>query len=232
MNELSSGAFRLTTSTIAGRESHIYRADKARHVLIQPVDDHDQNLLNKEVGEIARLTSMSFTLAAFKINDWNSELTPWQAPPVFGKKPFGDKAASTLDYIITHLLPALQEQGISTAHCILDGYSLAGLFALWSGYTSSVFNGIAAASPSVWYPGWIAFINDKKPLCQNIYLSLGDKEEHTRNPIMAQVGHCINRQHQALQQQGVNTTLHWNPGNHFATPHLRMAQAFAWLLNQ
>ena len=60
------------------------------------MDEHDFDLLNKEVELIHSLSDMPFTLAAFKVNDWNSELTPWPAPPVFGKIPFGEGAEKTL----------------------------------------------------------------------------------------------------------------------------------------
>ena len=165
------------------------------------------------------------------VEDWNSELTPWPSPPVFGKQPFGDQAKDTLDYILHELLPALPPLMGPATHCLLGGYSLAGLFALWAAYQTSHFEGIAAASPSVWYPGWTQYAADHTPHAPSIYLSLGDKEEKTRNPIMAQVGNAIRQQHTLLTRQGITTHLEWNPGNHFIDSERRMAKAFAWLLN-
>ena len=114
---------------------------------------------------------------------------------------------------------------------MLGGYSLAGLFALWAGYQSDVFEGIAAASPSVWFPDWIEYASARKPLTSAVYLSLGDKEEKAKNPIMAQVGLAIRSQEKMLQEQGVNTILEWNTGNHFVDSEKRMAKGFAWLMN-
>ena len=37
---------------------------------------------------------------------------------------------------------------------VLGGYSLAGLFALWAATRTDTMYGVAAASPSVWFPGW------------------------------------------------------------------------------
>ena len=68
------------------------------------------------------------------------------------------------------------------------------LFALWASYQTDKFEGIVAASPSVWFPKWIEYAKDNKPLSKSIYLSLGDKEEKTKNPVMAQVGNAIRRQ--------------------------------------
>ena len=46
------------------------------------------------------------------------------------------------------------------------------------------------------------------------YLSLGDKEEKTRNKVMATVGERIKMQYDILNNDRV---LEWNSGNHFAT---------------
>ena len=57
-----------------------------------------------------------------------------------------------------------------------------------------------------------------------------DKEEKTKNPVMATVGDCIREAHAWLQQCGIRSTLEWNPGNHFRDPGLRTAKAFAWVM--
>jgi predicted alpha/beta superfamily hydrolase len=43
---------------------------------------------------------------------------------------------------------------------IIGGYSLAGLFALWASTRTDLFFGVAAASPSVWFPGFIDYMAD------------------------------------------------------------------------
>ena len=197
-------------------------------MLIQPIDEHDLELLDQEVEAIKELSDKPFSLVAFMIKDWNQELTPWAAPPVFGKTPFGDGAEKTLKFITNQLLPEVQE---NIPHLILGGYSLAGLFALWAGYQTDKFEGIAAASPSVWYPQWIDYASENKPFVKSVYLSLGDKEEKAKNPMMAQVGDAIRKQHELLREQDVNTILEWNAGNHFVDSEKRMAKGFAWLLN-
>ena len=215
--------------TIADRTCFLYQDAAATHLLIQPIDEHDLELLDQEVEAIKELTHKPFSLVAFMINDWNQELTPWAAPPVFGKVPFGSGAKDTLTFITSQLLPVVQEK---TAHVILGGYSLAGLYALWASYQTDRFEGIVAASPSVWFPKWIEYAKDNKPLAKSIYLSLGDKEEKTKNPVMAQVGNAIRRQNELLKGQNVNTILEWNPGNHFIDSEKRTAKGFAWVMNK
>ena len=209
---------------VSGRTCFLYQDAEATHLLIQPIDEHDLEALDQEVEAIKELSDKHFSLVAFIINDWNQELTPWAAPPVFGKTPFGDGAEKTLEFITGQLLPKVQE---NISHLILGGYSLAGLFALWAGYQTDRFEGIAAASPSVWYPQWIDYISRKRPLAKYVHLSLGDKEEKAKNPVMAQVGNAIRKQHGLLMEQEVNTILEWNAGNHFVDSDKRTAKGFA-----
>ena len=115
--------------------------------------------------------------------------------------------------------------------CLIGGYSLAGFFALWASYQTLMFNGVAAVSPSVWYPDWMNYVETHKPMTSSVYLSLGDREERTRNPVMARVGECIRKQHELLATQGINTILEWNKGNHFQHTDERTANGFAWLIN-
>ena len=214
--------------TLSDRICFLYQDEAAKHLLIQPIDEHDLEVLDHEVEAIKELSDKPFSLVAFMIKDWNQELTPWVAPPVFGKTPFGDGAEKTLEFITSQLLPEVQE---NITHLILGGYSLAGLFALWAGYQTDLFEGIAAASPSVWYPQWIDFASENKPLAKSVYLSLGDKEEKAKNPVMAQVGNAIRKQHELLTEQEIKTILEWNAGNHFVDSDKRMAKGFAWAIN-
>lgn len=93
-------------------------------------------------------------------------------------------------------------------NCYIGGYSLAGLFALWAACQKNVFQGVAAASPSVWFPGFAAYMDEKGIQCENIYLSLGDKEEKARNPVMATVGDRIRDMYEMLKKQ--EKTASWN----------------------
>ena len=215
--------------SIDGRTCILYQDEAATHLLIQPIDEHDLELLDQEIEAIKKLSDKPFSLVAFMIKDWNQELTPWAAPAVFGKVLFGSGAEKTLEFITSRLLPEVQE---NIPHLILGGYSLAGLFALWAGYQTDKFDGIVAASPSVWFPQWIEYATDNKPLAKSIYLSLGDKEEKAKNPVMAQVGNAIRRQNELLTGQMDNTILEWNPGNHFVDSEKRTAKGFAWVMDK
>ena len=197
----------------------------ANTVLIQMVDDHDLDGLGSEVTEIRKLTDTDFFLIAIKVKSWNNDLSPWQAPPVFGKEGFGGGAEDTLTEVLKYTVD-------SSKTYYIGGYSLAGLFALWSAYRTDVFRGVAAASPSIWFPGFTDHMRDNIINTGSVYLSLGDKEEKARNPLMATVGARIREAHDLLKEQGIDTILEWNPGNHFKDADIRTARAFAWVMGR
>ena len=209
-----------------------YITDTAIYLLIQPVDEHDIEVLDNEVEEILNNTDKHFSLIAFKIEDWNNELSPWEAPPAFGNKTFGSGAKDTLEFIESRLIPTVKEKYNldNDIKFILGGYSLAGLFSLWSAYKSDIFSGIAAASPSVWFNGWEEFMNNNTPLSNTIYLSLGYTEEKTKNKVMSKVGDNIRKLEELLKNDKINTILEWNKGGHFSDSDLRVAKAFVWCI--
>lgn len=209
-----------------------YITDAAKYLLIQPVDEHDIKVLDNEVVQIQNNTDKQFSLIAFNIEDWNNELSPWEAPPAFGNKSFGSGAKDTLEFIETRLIPTVKEKYNlgDEIKFILGGYSLAGLFSLWSVYKSNTFLGIAAASPSVWFNGWEEFMNNNTPLSNTFYLSLGDSEEKTKNKVMSAVGDNIRKQEELLKNDNINTILEWNKGGHFNDSDLRVAKAFTWCI--
>ncbi len=220
------------TLTVGQTTCVTYVDEKPQYLLIQPVDDHDLEVLDSEVEQISQGQDAPFVLAAFKIKDWNKELSPWEAPAAFGKENFGSGAGQTLDYVLHALLPAIRQKYDleETLPLIIGGYSLAGLFSLWSAYQKELFSAVMAASPSVWFEGWTAYAKANVPMTENIYLSLGDREEKTRNQAMARVGDAIREQEVLLKEQQVNCTLEWNQGNHFMDADGRCAKGFIWCM--
>ena len=202
---------------------HEFGDVNADTVLIQPVDEHDLAGIKNEVSLITANSDKSFRLVAVKIDNWNIDLSPWKAPAVFGKEDFGEGAERTLDELLK-----LCSDGSKTYY--IGGYSLAGLFALWAVYRTDKFTGVAAASPSMWFPGFTDYMKEHKIRTDAVYLSLGDKEEKTRHPVMATVGDRIREAHSLLLEQGVKCVLEWNEGNHFKDADVRTAKAFAWVI--
>jgi len=158
-----------------------YGEPNAKNVLLQPVGDHDLPAIENEIREIKRMTAQPFRLIAVKVERWNDDLSPWCAPAVFGHEDFGDGAAA----LLREILPLCED---ADRRYIIGGYSMAGLFALWSAYRTDRFSGIAAASPSLWFPKFLEYMQAHDLHSAAVYLSLGNREEKTRNPVMAAVG--------------------------------------------
>ena len=198
-----------------------------------PSYEPDKEVLDKEVQSIADAVDVPFSLLAFSVAEPYEELSPWDAPPVFGNTAFGHGAGETLTFIEKELVPkATEECGLpQSLPLILGGYSLAGLFALWTAWQTDAFSAIAAASPSVWFPDWLDYARQDRPKTKAVYLSLGDREWRTRNPVMATVKDCICSHYEYLNSlEGLEAVLEWNKGNHFQHTDKRCAKAFAWCL--
>ncbi len=201
-----------------------YGNPNAATVLIQPIGEHDPAGLEREMETIRLLTKQDFRFVAVKVERWNQDLSPWEAPAVFRDERFGSGAPETLDAIVDYC----RDRRLT---CYIGGYSLAGLFSLWAACRIDLFTGAAAASPSMWFPGFTDYLRTNRIRSRAVYLSLGDKEEKVRNPVIATVGDRIREGYELIRAQDVDCVLEWNPGNHFAQPDLRTAKAFAWLMN-
>ena len=193
-------------------------------VLVQPVDDYDLKGVENEFAFISSEYKGDIRLVAVKVDDWNRDLSPWKAPAVFGKEGFCGEAEKTMKDIIRICSD-------SSKTFYIGGYSLAGLFSLWALYNTDVFKGAACASPSMWFPGLLEYMKENKIRGEKIYLSLGNREEKAKNPVMATVGDRIREAYALLSGQGINCVLEWNEGNHFKDADIRTAKAFLWLLN-
>lgn len=216
---------------IQNRSCILFSTPSPKFLLIQPTGTHELETLEQEVSTIAE-SGAEFLFVAFPIQNWNTELCPWQAKQAFGNEPFGAGAPETFRFITEDLIPALQENySVIKVPCILGGYSLAGLFALWSAYKTNLFSGIAACSPSLWIDGWEEFSTTHTPHCSNIYLSIGNKEHKTRNPLLQKSKVKLTNQYTLLQTQNIQTVLEINSGNHFQDCAIRTAKGFLWCIH-
>ena len=221
------------TMQIENRPCRIYGEAHAEYLLLQMTGEHEQQNMDNEVYAIAQ-SDRNFLFAAIPVESWNDALSPWEAPAVWGKQGFGGNAADTLRFLTEQVIPSLKQQFDlpENVKIILGGYSLAGLFALWASTQTNQFYGVAAASPSVWFPGWMEFEQQHPIQTQRVYLSLGDKEERTKNAVMAVVGDDIRTLHSRLIERGADCTLEWNSGGHFKDADLRTAKAFQWVMEE
>ena len=161
--------------------------------------------------------------------DWNNDLTPWPADPVFKKgKPFGGKAESYLRRLENEIIPDIEAGlGLVPDERWLLGVSLAGLFAVWAATQSKLFTRIAAISGSFWYPGFPEWLRSQPlaPSLRAAYLSLGRKEAEGKNPHLKDIAAQTRKVAGILTEKGVPTAFEWTEGTHFAPVIPRLEQA-------
>ncbi|MDE6918024.1 MAG: alpha/beta hydrolase [Lachnospiraceae bacterium] len=181
------------------------------------------------------LPGAAFVLAAYESDNWNDDFSPWAAPAVFGREGFGGKAGDTLEWLTAFYMPYV-EKGLSEPVRFSLGYSLAGLFGLWAYCESALFSGAVSCSGSLWYDGWLDYVREKAAECRDqaayLYLSLGDREERTKNRRMAAVGGNTKAVYTLLcvNQENVQGIFEWNQGGHFSEPDLRISKGIYWIL--
>lgn len=212
---------------------NVFATEHPEVLLIQPSARHETKNygINREVKALAANATKGFAIVFFDTVEWAKALMPWHDEAVSRDEEVGMHAQDTLIYIEESLVPWLHER-FGKLPCIIGGYSLGGLFALWAARQSTAFDAVAAASPSLWIKGWADFADSRSLNVQLAYVSLGDREEHCRNQRMARIGDCVRHEHMTLTTQlGTSaTTLEWNSGGHFGNEAERTAKAFAWCI--
>ncbi len=189
----------------------------------------------EEGEEVHRLlrerTQADFTFVLCTVPDWNRDLSPWPAPALGKGEAFAGGAAAYLRWLLEEVCPEA-ERDRTPAWRGIAGYSLAGLFSLWTLFQTDHFQRAATVSGSLWYPGLLDYVqNTACPgVPQRVYFSLGDKEDRTRHPLFSHNGTNTAAIQQFFQERGTETVYLRNPGNHFTDPAGRTVNGLLWLL--
>lgn len=226
---MSDAAMGVTDAVISGRRVLLRRGvrDDTPLIVLNTFGDEGKRVLDT----LLQMTDADFSLAAVSDIDWGREMSPW--PYDDGRNAFAGGADAFLEELTGDIVP--RAEGMMSMHPsrrFIAGYSLAGLFAIYSLYRTDMFSGAVSASGSLWYPGFAEFAekNDPVRMPDRIYLSLGDRESKTRNPVMATVGQRTEELCGLYASKGIGTVFESNPGNHFRDPELRTAKGMAWIL--
>ena len=184
--------------------------------------------------ELDKLVGVPYSLLAINVSDWNSALSPWKAPAVFkGEGDFGCGADEYVSELVNEIVPAAcAEYGLKPRAIYIAGYSMAGLFALYSLYKTDFFAGCASCSGSLWFPGFYEFASEHEfaSAPSKIYLSLGDREAKTKNPVMATVEDKTRGIAERYKAKGYDVRFEMDQGGHFNKPELRTAKGIAWVI--
>lgn len=216
----------------AGWSCHLYGVDEAAPLVVMPVISGD----GREVLAACRKeTRLPFHLLVLHHEGWNDLYSPWPMPSPFEQEGrFLGQGAETLRVIRACLLPEAEARlQASVTERALVGYSMAGLFALYGALEADVFGWGASVSGSLWALGLGDYLEKAvgATTLRRFYVSLGNKERKSRNPLLAPLAAESEKAVATLEACGIETTFVINPGNHFTEPEQRVARAVAWLLN-
>lgn len=159
-------------------------------------------------------------------------MTPWSAPPVKkNSDPFTGGADDYLNLLTQKIIPAAENNMNGISRRYIAGYSLGGLFALYSLYKTDAFSGAASVSGSLWFEGFKDFVfeNKMKTKPERVYFSVGNKESKTLNTYMKTVENNTREIESFYRSQGIETIFELNSGNHFQNIAGRIAAGLNWL---
>ncbi len=183
-----------------------------------------------QVAEAAR--HIPCPVISIYVQNWDDDNTPWPAPGLYkGDAPFKGLAAETLKRFQQAIPEIEKAENFAIAHRALAGYSLAGLFAAWAFLNSQTFGSVASMSGSLWYPGWIDYLNGlaKDPPCLKgrfAFLSIGSKERRALPDILHTVQDNTLFTAEKLEAWGAQVDYKIGPGAHTDHGLERLEQGF------
>ena len=203
-------------------------------VILNTFGNEGQEVFDKCI----ELKSKDYILVSISNLDWNNEMTPWYSKKInkYGEDFLG-KADEYIKIMLNEIIPKVKnyiekDLKLKIKYYIISGYSLAGLFAIYSSYKTNIFSKIVSASGSLWFPKFVDFVKENKisSNVEKIYFSLGNKESKVKNQILASVEKNTKEIEEIYKNQGIKTIYVENEGNHFKDAPLRLAKGIKWIL--
>ena len=223
---------RKETFAVQDKEVTLYPADTENAPLI---------ILNTYTGDggsvyeaMQEIECPECNLAVVGNLKWDHDMTPWYAPPLSAEDtPCTGGADDYIALLTEKILPEVKSRIAGVPEFTgISGYSLAGLFAVYAMYRTDVFDRAASMSGSLWFPEITAYCkqHEIKRIPDRMYLSLGDKEAKTRNPVLRKVQENTEDLADYFRSNGIKVSYGMNPGNHFRGPALRSAKGIKAIL--
>lgn len=188
------------------------------------------------IEKCTELGSNVFNMTVITLKEWNEYLSPWEAENIISEHDnFLGKADIFLDFILKDVM-SYTECALTTtpSESVLVGYSMAGLFSLYSMYKTDQFDRVASVSGSLWYPKFFDFVKRNKDFNypKKVYISLGDGESKARNGYLKSNEYITQEIYTRYASEGVECEYEINEGNHFNHVADRIAKGVTWLLKK
>lgn len=225
--------FKVERFEISGKTVTVYPSDNADDPVIYlnmfaDIGDEIYNML------LARQFP-DFTLVTISNLNWDHDMSPWEIPPISkNDTPCTGGADEYLNLLENEIIPRAENGLKSVSWRGIAGYSLAGLFAVYSLYKTDIFARAASMSGSLWFPDFKEFVfeNKLKRRPDYLYFSLGDKECKTRNSFLQTVEDKTREIEKFYRESDIDTCFELNPGNHFQNAAERTAVGITRILKK
>ena len=180
----------------------------------------------------------NYILVTISNINWNNDMSPWYMNKLYqSEDDYLGKADEYLNLLTNSIIPTITNIINNELHkeitdYIIAGYSLAGLFALYSIYKTNIFNKVISCSGSLWYPNFTNYVKENNYLNKpkKIYFSLGNKESNTKNELLKTVKDKTIDLVDHYKNKGIDTIYEENIGNHFQDVTKRIARGINWIL--
>ncbi len=168
--------------------------------------------------ELSKKSHGLLNLAVIADINWAQDMAPFcmkalnasASPLLGGADPF-------LAELVNTVIPKAEAVfALHPKYRVLCGYSLAGLFALFALYRTSVFSRIGSFSGSLWVPDFSEFYlkNSLKIKPERIYLSLGDQEKKSSHPLLKTIEDKTAEALCYYRSLGISCAFELNNGGH------------------
>lgn len=164
------------------------------------------------------------------------DFTPWQAQALRpGSPDFGGKLASYHDHLFGYIFKSIaQEFRLDESRMAYGGYSLGGLAAISSLYSSDKMPFIFSICGSFWYPNFVDYCK-AHPLINktcSVYLRNGLTEGAKHKNRLAKAPSYAKEVHELIKKQSVSTYSAFDPYGHHDHLQERYDAFSDWLIEQ
>jgi predicted alpha/beta superfamily hydrolase len=195
----------------------------------------NENDINRYLEAYSRFTEPKFGLVLISDINWFYDLTPWFAPTVYESGPdFGGHASEHLSFIENTVIPQVEKLVGIPEHRGILGYSLGGLFAVYSFYQSDRFDLSGCFSGSMWYDNFYEWMAERKPKATtgSIYFSIGKEEEITEYVRMRTTSIMMRKAVALLNDQEYDAFFEYMHGDHFENIPDKVERGLRWLMGE
>lgn len=178
-------------------------------------------------SECENINCTNFILVNISGINWNDEMTPWECQPLYkGDSKCGGEADKYILELTDIIIPEIEKTiNYKPLYYGIVGYSLGGLFAIYSLYKTNMFERVASVSGSLWYPNILSYIkSNSMNIPKKIYLSLGDTEKNSKTEMLKVVQDNAEEIFEFYKSLGIDIFYELNNGGHFKDVNLRIVK--------